>query len=117
LVSSRFDRDVHEVDLIETCSDVCENAPPVELIEPGATSYELKWTTVSPSVTAGGLAVARTFSLTHSAVRREDSAVPVVSWQTVTVRPPSPRRSKIAAVSGLRFTTEPGKSVYHELRY
>jgi hypothetical protein len=54
---------------------------------------ELNWRTVLPSVTTGGLAIALTFSLTHSAARREDSSVPALSWQTVTVMPPSPLRT------------------------
>src|ERR1019366_1434040 len=48
------------------------------------------WRTVLPSVTTGGLPLVLTFSLTHSAARREDSSVPVLSWQIVTARPPSP---------------------------
>jgi hypothetical protein len=35
----------------------------------GVSFYELNWRTVFPSVIAGGLAVALTFSLTHSAAR------------------------------------------------
>ena len=55
-----------------------------------------------PSVITGGLAIVLMFSLTHSAARRDDSSVPVLSWQTVTVAPPS---------------AAPKSRVAHEARY
>jgi len=51
---------------------------------------------VLPSVITGGLPVVLTFSLTHSAARREDSSVPALSWQTVTVMPVSAPLRKAA---------------------
>ena len=54
------------------------------------------WRDVSPSVIAGGSTDAPRFSLTHSAARREDSSVPALSSQTVTVvPPPSPPRKAV----------------------
>jgi hypothetical protein len=52
--------------------------------------------TVPPWVITGGLAAAPMFSLIHSAARREDSPVPVLSRQTVTVMPPSPVRKAVS---------------------
>ena len=50
-------------------------------------------TTVAPSVMTGGSAEPVRFSLTNSAARLDDSSVPVLSWQTVTVKPPSSVRT------------------------
>ena len=50
-------------------------------------------TTVPPSVMTGGSAEPVRFSLTNSAARFDDSSVPVLSWQTVTVKPPSSVRT------------------------
>src|SRR5204863_4011115 len=76
--------------------------------------------TVLPSVITGGLAVAPMFSLTHSAARREDSSVPVLSWQTVTVRPPSPLRTAVLRVSERALgqpssTLDGARSIQHTL--
>jgi dodecin len=51
------------------------------------------WRTVLPSVIVGGFTVVLTFSLTHSAARREDSSVPALSSQIVTVVPLSALRN------------------------
>ena len=51
------------------------------------------WRIVLPSVITGEMTVAVTFALTHAAARWDDSSVPTLAWQVVTVMPPSPLRN------------------------